>query len=106
MDNNKIDSKKASYNLPVIVSTAKRGVIFGYTNDLSARPIVLTKSRMCLYWDSKTGGMWGLAEQGPNEDCRISAIVTGNTYLEEVVSILSVEKKAEKAWNSASVEGR
>ncbi len=90
----------------VVVSTKSGGVIFGSTTDVTARPIVLTNSRMCLYWDTTTGGMWGLAEKGPNDDCKISAQVAGKVYLEGVTSILSVDEQAERAWNEAKVEGR
>lgn len=91
---------------PVVVSTEAGGVIFGYTTDVTARPIILTNSRVCLYWGTSTGGMWGLAEQGPNDECRISAQVTGNVYLEGVVSILGADEQAAIAWGSAKVEGR
>jgi hypothetical protein len=33
---------------PVLVWTAHRGVIFGYTTNVHARPITLKRARMCL----------------------------------------------------------
>jgi hypothetical protein len=57
----------------VIVCTDKRGVIFGYCSDTSARPILLTSARMCLYWSADVGGVFGLGEIGPNKNCKISA---------------------------------
>jgi len=92
--------------VPVLVSTDQRGVIFGYTKNPAYRPIILTGSRMCLYWTKDVGGMWGLAEGGPTKGCKISARVEGDVMLEGVVSVLSVDPVAEKAWNSAPVQGR
>lgn len=90
---------------PVIVCTDKRGVVFGYCGDVDARPIVLTSARMCLYWDAKVGGVFGLGEVGPNANCKISATLE-NITLEGVTAVLSVSDIAEKAWSSAKVQGR
>ena len=90
---------------PVVVCTDKRGVVFGYTQDHTARPIVLTNARMCLYWSTDVGGVFGLAEIGPTSGCKISAVVPTIT-LEGVTAIMSVDEKAEKAWVSAKVQGR
>jgi len=92
--------------IPAIVCTDKRGVVFGYCTDTSARPAVtLTDARMCLYWDTKVGGVFGLGEIGPNKDCKISARIA-SIVLEGVTAIMSVDPVAEKAWLSAKVQGR
>lgn len=91
--------------IPVIVCTDKRGVVFGYTTDTNARPIVLTAARMCLYWSADVGGVFGLADVGPTKDCKISAVVPSIT-LEGVTAIMSVDDKAVKAWASAKTQGR
>lgn len=90
---------------PVIVCTDKRGVVFGYCGDVHGRPIVLTDARMCLYWDTKVGGVFGLGDVGPNKDCKISATL-GRVTLEGVTAVFSVTDVAEKAWTSAKVQGR
>ena len=90
---------------PVIVCTDKRGVVFGYTANIHARPIKLTKARMCLYWSADVGGIFGLAEKGPTKDCKISAVAPSIT-LEGVTAVFSVDAAAEKAWASAKVQGR
>ena len=89
----------------VIVTTDKRGVVFGLTLDVNARPIVLHDARMCLYWSADVGGVFGLAEIGPTKDCKISAVVP-TIALEGVTAIMSVDAKAEKAWKAAKVQGR
>ncbi len=91
--------------IPVIVCTDRRGVVFGYTTDINARPIALTKARMCLYWSADVGGVFGLGEIGPTKDCKISAPRT-ELLLEGVSAVMSVDDKAEQAWVAAKVQGR
>jgi hypothetical protein len=91
--------------IPVVVCTDKRGVVFGYTKNAAARPIHLKNARMCLYWSADVGGVFGLAESGPSDGCKISAVVPAIS-LEGVTAIMSVDEKADKAWNSAPVQGR
>lgn len=98
-------AKPKGEQAPYVVCTDKRGVIFGYTDDTEARPIVLTSARMCLYWSADVGGVFGLAEVGPNWGCNISAVVPSIT-LEGVTAIMTVDPAAEKAWVSAKVKGR
>lgn len=93
---------------PMIVCTDKRGVIFGYAK--KARPnkngqIKLKKARMCLYWPTSVGGVFGLGDIGPNSDTRVSAKLN-SVRLEGVTAIFDVTKKAEKAWKSAPIQGR
>jgi hypothetical protein len=91
--------------IPVVVCTDKRGVVFGYTTDIAARPISLTEARMCLYWSADVGGVFGLGEKGPTKDCKISATLSTLT-LEGVTAIFSVDPTAETAWIAAKVQGR
>lgn len=89
----------------VIVTTDKRGVIFGLTDNTEARPIVLREARMCLYWSADVGGVFGLAEIGPTKGCKISASAPSIT-LEGVTAIMSVDPAAVEAWKAAKVQGR
>ena len=93
---------------PVIVCTNKRGVIFGYAK--KDRPnkrgqITLKKARMCLYWPSSVGGVFGLGEIGPDAETKVSAKLS-RVILEGVTAIFDVSPEAEKAWKSAPVQGR
>ena len=90
---------------PVVVWTDKRGVIFGYTDNVDARPIVLRNARMCLYWPSSVGGVFGLCDIGPNKDSKISATLPSATF-EGVTGVADVTPEAEKAWLGAKVQGR
>ena len=89
----------------VVVCTDKRGVVFGYTKNENKNPIKLTDARMCLYWPSEIGGVFGLGEIGPNKDTKISATLS-KIKLEGVTAVFDVSKDAEKAWNAAPVQGR
>lgn len=91
--------------MPVLVCTDKRGVVFGYTTNHEARPMKLTDARMCLYWSSDVGGVFGLAEKGPTKDCKISAAAPALT-LEGVTAVFEVDDAAVKAWAKAPVQGR
>jgi hypothetical protein len=90
---------------PVVIWTDKRGVIFGYTSDVHARPITLRNARMCLYWHSSVGGVFGLCDIGPNKESKISAVLPSATF-EGVTGVSEVTEAAEKAWNAAKVQGR
>ena len=90
---------------PVVIWTDKRGVIFGYTSNVDARPIVLRNARMCLYWPSSVGGVFGLCDIGPNKDSKISATLPSATF-EGVTGVANVTPEAEKAWVGAKVQGR
>jgi hypothetical protein len=90
---------------PVVIWTDKRGVIFGYTSDVHARPITLRRARMCLYWPSSVGGVFGLCDIGPNKDSKISAVLPSATF-EGITGVADVTDTAEKAWNEAKVQGR
>ena len=91
--------------IPVLVCTDKRGVVFGYTDQPKADPIPLTKARMNLYWSKATGGVFGLAERGPDDNCNTSAMVA-QVSLTGVTAVFPVSSEAERAWNAAPVEGR
>jgi len=90
---------------PVVIWTDKRGVIFGYTENVDARPIILRNARMCLYWPSSVGGVFGLCDIGPNKESKISATLPSATF-EGVTGVADVTPEAEKAWLGAKVQGR
>jgi len=98
-------AKVQSEAIPVVIWTDKRGVIFGYCDDTDSRPVVLKNARMCLYWPSSVGGVFGLCDIGPNADSKISATLPSATF-EGVTGIATVTDVAEKAWVAAKVQGR
>jgi hypothetical protein len=56
----KTTSKKPAARA-VIVTTAHRGVFFGYAKNTSGETISLERGRNCLYWDAGVQGFVGLA---------------------------------------------
>lgn len=95
---------------PVIVCTEKRGVFFGYTDNVMADPMELKGARMCIYWSSKIGGVQGLADLGPHDatksgdGSRIAAQC--DAILKGITSVFAVSEAAANVWDSAPVYGR
>ena len=83
----------------VIVTTAHRGVFFGYTKDPDADVIELKRARLCLYWSVDVKGFMGLAGAGPTASCRIGP--PADIKVRNVTAVLSVTAPAAKAWESA-----
>lgn len=102
---NAASSTETTEPIPVVVCTDKRAVVFGYTTNPHADPIVLTGARMCLYWDKVTGGVFGLSENGPTTGCRISA-TSDRVTLTGITAVFDMTEKAVAAWSSAPVQGR
>ena len=86
---------------PVLVTTNKRGVFFGYVDDTSGDPIVLSNARNCIYWHKSIGGFAGLATVGPNDQCKIGAQVS-QIELRGICSVSEVNSEAVIAWETAS----
>jgi hypothetical protein len=84
----------------VIITTEYRGVFFGYTDDTSGDVVHLRSARCALYWSKDIGGFLGLAEVGPNGNCRIGK--RADIELRRVTSVVEVTPAAVKAWESAS----
>lgn len=88
--------KTASAERPVIVTTAHRGVFFGYAGDTEGETIKLRQSRLCVYWSADCKGFMGLAANGPTRNCRIGP--PADITLRNITSVLEVSPEAEKAW--------
>jgi hypothetical protein len=84
---------------PVIVTTAHRGVFFGYASDTTGETIVLKRARLCLYWSADVKGFMGLASAGPTSGCRIGP--QADITLRSVTAVLEVSAQAVAAWESA-----
>lgn len=85
---------------PVVVTTAHRGVFFGYAEQTDGEQIALTRSRLCIYWSADVQGFMGLASIGPTKSCRIGP--PADITLRNITSVLEVTPDAEKAWNNAT----
>lgn len=90
----------ASKERAVVVTTAHKGVFFGYTKDGSgADPMHLCRARLCLYWSAAVNGFMGLAATGPNSDCRIGP--RANIELRAITSVIDCTPEAVTAWEKA-----
>lgn len=55
----------------VLVTTAHRGVFFGYATKTDGETIKLRAARCCLYWPPEQKGFLGLASDGPLKGARV-----------------------------------
>lgn len=89
--------------IPVLVTTAKKGVFFGYVpegTDLKATVIRIERAQMAVYWPPQQRGVLGLAAQGPVDGARIGPPVPAIT-LQEVTAVAESTDEAAKAWEQA-----
>lgn len=87
----------------VVVTTAHRGVFFGYVPE-GTQPkeqvIELQRARNCLYWSDKLRGFLGLASAGPNKQSKVGPAVS-SLVLTEVTSVATCTPEAVAAWELA-----
>lgn len=86
---------------PVLVTTANRGVFFGYATKTDGETIKLARARNCLYWSRQCGGFMGLAANGPIGDSRVGAVA--DIEIKNITSISEVTEAAAKVWNEKAV---
>ena len=85
---------------PLVVTTAHRGVFFGY-GDVTEGPVIrLERVRMCIYWPVANKGVIGLASEGPLKGARVGPAAPAVT-LRDVTAIMDVTPEAAKRWESA-----
>lgn len=83
----------------VVVTTAHRGVFFGYATETAGETIDLKRARLCVYWSADIRGFMGLAANGPSKQCRIGP--AADITLRAITSVVVVTPEAEKKWNDA-----
>jgi hypothetical protein len=83
----------------VLVTTAHRGVFFGYATDTGGETIRLRAARMALYWHPEVRGVLGLAATGPTSQCRVGPAV--DLEVRHVTAVASVTPAAVAAWEAA-----
>lgn len=80
----------------VLVTTAHRGVFFGYATETSGETIKLRAARLCVYWIADLHGFMGLASMGPRKGCRIGP--PADIELRNITSVVEVAEEALKNW--------
>ena len=99
MTQDEANSTRTNSTRAVIVTTAHRGVFFGYTADTDREQIVLTKARLCLYWSADMKGFMGLASIGPSTSCKIGP--QADITLRDITAVVEVTPMAIQAWEAA-----
>ena len=78
----------------VLVTTAHRGVFFGYLNRPPTKAeVVLDRVRNVTYWDVATRSFLGLAASGPTDQCRVSA-AAGRSTLYDITGVFTCTPEA------------
>ena len=83
----------------VLVTTAHKGVFFGYATETGGSTIKLRAARLCVYWSSDLRGFMGLAASGPNGNCKIGP--AADIELRDITSISEVTPEAAERWEKA-----
>ena len=76
---------------PVLVTTAHRGVFFGYATETRGETINLARARNCIYWSADVKGFIGLAATGPSSLCRIGP--AADLQLRDITAVIEVTPK-------------
>lgn len=83
----------------VLVTTAHRGVFFGYATETDGDVIRLRAARLCIYWSKDLRGFMGLAASGPSSGCRIGP--PADIALRNITAVVEVTPDAVKLWENA-----
>ena len=79
----------------VLVTTAHRGVFFGYSTDTTGERIELRRARNIPRWRN-TRGFMGLASSGPNDECRVGP--AADIVLTAITCVAECTPEAVAAW--------
>ena len=83
----------------VLVTTAHRGVFFGYATDTAGATIKMRAARNCIYWSAAVKGFLGLAYAGPSKSCKIGPVA--NIELRDITCVAECSPEANAAWENA-----
>lgn len=82
----------------VLVTTANRGVFFGYAVDTDGDTIKLRAARNCIQWRGLRGFL-GLASEGPTNQCRIGP--AADIEVRNITLVAECTAAAVEAWERA-----
>jgi hypothetical protein len=83
----------------VLVTTAHKGVFFGYAKETSGATIKLRAARCCIYWPNEQKGFLGLASTGPLSGARIGP--AADLEVRDITSVADCTPTAVEAWEKA-----
>jgi hypothetical protein len=81
----------------LVVTTAHKGVFFGYGTPSNDKTIRLERARMCVYWSEDCKGVVGLAANGPTARCKVGPAAPFIT-LQDVTAVMEASDAAVSAW--------
>ena len=81
---------------PVVVTTAHKGVFFGYATETSGTTINLRAARLCVHWTTDLRGFMGLASMGPSKGCRIGP--PADIELRDITCVVECSPEAVTKW--------
>ena len=91
--------KRAPKERPVVVTTAHRGVFFGYATNTAGATINLRAARCCLYWPAANKGFLGLAEAGPLDGACVGP--AADIELRDITCVAECTSAAVARWETA-----
>lgn len=66
------ETKGENLGRPVLVTTAHRGVFFGYlVGEAKKESVTIDRPRNVTYWSADVHGFLGLAAKGPTKSCKV-----------------------------------
>lgn len=92
-------NRKKQAERAVLVTTAHRGVFFGYANETAGKTIKLRAARNCIYWPAGNKGFLGLASMGPISGSKVGP--AADIELRDITCVAECSDEAVKAWESA-----
>jgi hypothetical protein len=90
---------KTAKERAVLVTTAHRGVFFGYATDTTGAIIALRAARNCIYWPTSNHGFLGLAAEGPKSGARVGP--PANIEVRDITCVAACTPEAVAAWEKA-----
>ena len=91
---------KKTKGRPVLVTTAHRGVFFGYaTGSVSGKTVKLKRARCAIYWPAECKGFLGLAAVGPLKGSRIGP--PADIEVRDVTCVAECTPESVTRWEEA-----
>lgn len=93
---------KAVGERAVLVTTAHRGVFFGYLiGKADKAQVTLRACRNVVSWDAATRGFLGLASTGPTQGCRIGKAAGAESTIYDITGVFGCTDAARAAFEAA-----
>ena len=83
----------------VLVTTAHKGVFFGYATKTDGTTIKLRAARNCIYWPSENKGFLGLANMGPVSGAKVGP--AADIELRDIPCVADCTEAAVEAWEKS-----